>query len=239
MKAEKKITGFVRTREMKNTLIPHSFTSIVDTSIKKPKILISPTALDKMKAYIELSSIEISWLGLVFKQGSNFLIKDVFLVEQENSVTTTEMSENGLATLGEKLLGQSNGMDLYNALRFWGHSHVYMGTEPSGQDNDQLNDFMHNLTSPDSFFLRGIGNKQGRLQFTIFLHGGLITIKDVPWEMYRENNDVLTEEIRLEIQEKVTEVSFPIYKNGFYYNGTYYKDTAKENKKNKSFNKSV
>lgn len=228
-KKPKKIAK-AKTRFSGKNLNPHSFDPIVNTSLQEPKIFITPLAHQKMEAYIKLSPIEISWLGTVSQIGIDFLIEDVFLPKQENSAASTEMSEEGLVDIAEELLKQENGVELCNMLRFWGHSHVSMNTGPSGQDEKQLRLLMRDIKGNDSFFIRAIGNKKGKLQFTIFLYGGLISIDDIAWEIYLERDDTLIETIKAEIEEKVEEEVFVApyfrkkdYQNlGYWEDGTYY-----------------
>jgi hypothetical protein len=223
-KKNKKIGIVQQIRSSGKNLNPHTFEPIVDTALMAPKIYITPLACQKMESYIKLSPVEISWLGTVSRIGGDFLIEDVFLPLQENSAASTEMSEEGLAKLGEELLDMEDGMEIWNRLRFWGHSHVRMDAGPSRQDDRQLESFMKDMQEDDSFFIRAIGNKKGKLQFTVFLYGGLISIDDVSWEMYWERDESLVDKIKLEIEEKVTE-SVPVHygnKYGKWIGGTYY-----------------
>jgi hypothetical protein len=181
---------------------PHGFRTEFLFPVHEPLILITPHAMAQMTAYVEIARDEIGWLGTVRRDGDIFLIDKIFLVEQRVTGTTTELSPDGLIKLSETLLNQGQeGLDDYNALRFWGHSHVHMDTNPSGKDDQTMQSFR---TEGVDWFVRGIANKRGRLEFTIELFDLDTTIVDVPWRVAT----LVSEEIKVratqEIKEKVT-----------------------------------
>ena len=55
------------------------------------------------------------------------------------------------------------------------------------------------------FFIRGIVNKKGRMEFTIFIYNYGIIIKDPAWSLLQQPRESLAEEIQAEFDEKVTE----------------------------------
>jgi hypothetical protein len=109
----------------------------------------------------------------------NFYIDEIFVPEQEVTGVETDPTDEGqfkvmneLAEMGEE------GMKKIERLRFWGHSHVYMGTSPSGTDeNTPLN--YERLGLP--WFIRGIFNKHGRAEFTVYLFEEGHRFVDAPW----------------------------------------------------------
>ena len=129
-------------------------------SIKKPIVRISTHALVKMKQYVDQSSEEIGWIGIVDSithEGIiHYLITDVMLVPQDVSSATTDLCEKGLSELGTTLL-QEGKMELFNKVRMWGHSHVNMAVFASGTDDKTFEDFYAN----SDFFIRVICNKKG------------------------------------------------------------------------------
>lgn len=180
----------------------HTFDPKVIVKAKIPDIFISLIALTKMWSYIDIESREIGWLGTVERNEDSYIIKDVFLFNQEVSATTTEIQEDGLASFTVETMKQHSreeGMKIMNSLRFWGHSHVTMGTSPSGQDETQLDNFMKDC----DWFIRGIGNKHGRLEFTIYDNLQGIVFKDVPWTEEMVAYPDIRESIRAEIEQKV------------------------------------
>jgi hypothetical protein len=149
-------------------------------SPNSPKILISDHAYRRMCLIVEMAPKEVGWLGTVERMPSgNFYIDEIFVPEQEVTGSETDPTDEGqfkvmneLAEMGEE------GMKKIERLRFWGHSHVYMGTSPSGTDeNTPLN--YQRLGLP--WFIRGIFNKLGRAEFTIYLFEEEYRLIDAPW----------------------------------------------------------
>ena len=106
-----------------------------------PRIDVSYMAQMKMDMYVEIAQKEVGWYGLVERTGeSTFYIHDVYMIEQEVNAATTEIDPMGLAKL-KTTLWKSGIINAENqskiGLYLWGHSHVNMGTGPSGQDNSQ------------------------------------------------------------------------------------------------------
>lgn len=145
---------------------------------KMPKVSIAHEALVKMYEYVKQCSDEIGWLGTVVEKDGGYLIEDTFLFEQEVHATTTEIKPEGLQKFAEELLAQPNGMETWNNMRMWGHSHVNMGTTPSGQDDSQMVEF-ENIGH--DFFIRLIANKKGSLRIDFFNYKLGITYLDMPW----------------------------------------------------------
>ena len=136
-----------------------------------PTIFITSDALAKMSLYIGGCTDEIGWFGFVRDLGKRqYIIDDVILFEQQVHSTTTEITEAMLSRFAEELLTFDNGVDLWNGLKMWGHSHVNMGVSPSGQDDSQMEFFSK---SQHDFFIRIIGNKSGdmRLDFYDYING--------------------------------------------------------------------
>lgn len=132
-----------------------------------PKVYIYDEALNKMNEYIDQSKLEIGWLGCAKRVENNFLITDVFLFKQEVHATTTEITTEGLSEFAMELMqnDEDNGLEIWNNLRVWGHSHVDMSTSPSMQDEKQIDVFMEN---DNDFFIRLIGNKKGELRVDVY-----------------------------------------------------------------------
>ena len=132
-----------------------------------PKVYIYNEALCKMNEYINQSKLEIGWLGCAKRHGNNYVITDVFLFKQEVHSATTEITTEGLSEFAMELMkhDEENGIEIWNNLRVWGHSHVNMATSPSGQDEKQIDVFMEN---DNDFFIRLIGNKHGSLRIDVY-----------------------------------------------------------------------
>lgn len=179
---------------------PHVFRQKIYPIDRAPQVFVSLDAYRRMGLFVDLAPQEISWLGTVLELSSgDFLIDEVFLFPQEVTEVSTEMTGKGIAEVTIQLLSRPDGIDVVNNLRFWGHSHVYMPTDPSQQDEDE----MQTLRNPDCpWFIRGIFNKDGRAEFTVFLYDRGIKIVDAAWTIVDTLSDDLRREIELEIKEK-------------------------------------
>lgn len=208
--------------------------------INKPILYISNTAYLKMQEYIKQSDKEIGWLGGCTRQDNDYYLYDVYLFNQEVNHTTCEITEEGLNNFAMELMKQKNGIEIWNSLSFWGHSHVNMGTSPSAQDDSQLQFFLKNMS--EGFFIRYIGNKKNEINIKIVdldknvIITGIDTkivmkqeeidkintlesqIKELEKQISQIKScpDVLKLNIKNEIKEKVKEIKYkyPVYKYG-------------------------
>lgn len=161
----------------------HMFSPKVEMLKRTPKVLITPEAFKRMSLYVELGSKEVGWLGTAERTaGGDFLITNTFLLDQEVTPTETELSVDGINALAMQLVEQGDaGMKALNELKFWGHSHVRMGTSPSGTDERTMERFGR---EGHPWYIRGIFNKRGRAEFTIYLFEEGLRINDAPWAVF-------------------------------------------------------
>lgn len=148
---------------------------------KRPHISIDTDALTKMKLYVDECADEIGWLGTAYKDEENNIIfvEDVYLFDQEVHATTTEITPEGLSEFAEELLsGGQEGIDTWNNLKVWGHSHVNMGVSPSSQDDSQMETFKE---GGHDWFIRIIANKKGDLKVDLYNYSEGIIYLDLPW----------------------------------------------------------
>lgn len=183
--------------------VPHDFTPKVELVAGLPRVLVSREAYEDMFLLVEEVDKEVGWLGAVRRIGRDFLIEEVFLFDQEVHATTCEITPDGLAEMAQELISsRPDGMDICNRLWFWGHSHVNMGTSPSGQDETQLRELASNA---GEVFIRGILNKSGRMEFTIALVSLGVMIRDTAWELYEPADEARRQRWQREIAAKVRE----------------------------------
>lgn len=144
-----------------------------------PQVAIMQLALDKMKLYVDECSDEIGWMGTARRENNFILIDDVFLFAQEVHSTTTEITPDGLSEFATDLLEMGDaGMDIWNNLKMWGHSHVNMGITPSHQDDKQMETFKE---GGHDWFIRLIANKKGELKLDLYDYQNGIIFTDLPW----------------------------------------------------------
>ena len=153
-----------------------------------PIIYVNIDAIGKMKEYVDGCSDEIGWLGEVIKdEVGNYIIKDVHLFKQQVHSTTCEITTEGLTEFANEILMQPSGMDKWNDIKCWFHSHVNMGVTPSGQDNLQMNVFKD---CGHDFFIRGIANKKGEMEFTLYNYTDGLIYKNVRWAIFYNNTEI-------------------------------------------------
>lgn len=179
---ESEVTPRLISSPQEGPLKPHFAHSRAELIFKPsaPTVYITPDAYKRICLYVELAPQEVGWLGTVSKRpDGNFIIDEVFLVEQEVTAVETELSVDGCAKLVVELLeGGEPGLERANKLQFWGHSHVRMGTTPSGTDEQTMRRF---ADEGHEFYVRGIFNKLGRGTFDVYYFNKGYRILDVPW----------------------------------------------------------
>ena len=164
-------------------------------------ILVLPTARFKMETYCDLSEGEIGWLGLVSREGNNFLIEDTFLLKQEVHAATTELNPQAILDLWNELSEEDQ-----QKLKIWGHSHVNMEPSPSGQDNSQMDYFK----DTNDWFVRLITNKKRKYHIDIYdyKNGVKVHFDESDLKTYSPDNAEIEKAIAEEIKEKVTEKKY-------------------------------
>ncbi|CAN5511659.1 hypothetical protein BH11CYA1_BH11CYA1_27210 [soil metagenome] len=162
---------------------PHSFHPRAELLAKSPRVLITPDAYKNMSLYVEIASKEVGWLGTAtLLPSGDILIDETYLLEQEVTSTETELSVEGQNKLVMDLVSQCDaGIDQTNRLRFWGHSHVRMGTSASGTDESTMVRFGRDGIP---WYVRGIFNKLGRAEFTVYFYDLGYRIHDAPWAVW-------------------------------------------------------
>lgn len=208
--------GFARFGEKAKRFAPHDFSTKVEMASALPRVFLSRLAYNKMWHYVDIADKEVGWLGAVREEGRDFLIEDVFLLKQQVSASETELSTQGLAEFGQELLSQENGAELCDRIRFWGHSHVNGTTSPSVQDERQM-DALRDSGFP--YFIRGILNKSGKMEFTIVFYETGVKIVDAEWQLAEEADDALRAGIEAEFKEKVTSHTYAYYPHSEYFTG--------------------
>lgn len=144
-----------------------------------PTVYYSPKAWVKIQLAIQECANEVGWLGTVATLPNGYLIEDIYVPKQTVSATETDIDEDAMADLAMQLMDQ--GIDP-STLIYWGHSHVNMGVTPSGQDEDQLAEFLQHCP----LFIRGIYNKKGAAKVDIFDANTGLIYQSVPRTVHYE-----------------------------------------------------
>lgn len=95
----------------------------------RAKLIFKPEAFAKMQLLIMKCSGEVGWHGLVERSENTFTITDILVYPQQvtGATITTDQPEY------EKW-NMEIPLEQFSKMRFHGHSHVNMGTTPSGVD---------------------------------------------------------------------------------------------------------
>ncbi|MBQ8043960.1 MAG: hypothetical protein IJ272_07430, partial [Clostridia bacterium] len=160
-------TKYINNTKITNNNIYFSTTlpkTLDTTNIARPTLYISALAYAKMMLYVRDTHTEIAWHGTVERntEKNYYYIKDVFLYPQKLAATTVQTDQTKYNNWLENLDDNT-----YNNLRFQGHSHVNMGTTPSGTDMQYYNDMLQVLPKND-FYIFAILNKSGDATFYIY-----------------------------------------------------------------------
>lgn len=161
---------------------------------QKPTVFISTTAYLKMMLYVRDTDVEIAWHGTVERnQEQNwYLIKDVFLYPQIISAVTVNTDQEEY----QNWLQNIEDDNVFNSIRFQGHSHVNMSTRPSGTDISMYNDFLQVLPRND-FYIFMILNKRG--EFTLMIY-------DLAKNLIYENDDIDVKILSADSQDILTAI---------------------------------
>jgi hypothetical protein len=201
----------------------------LEENIKKPIIYFSTDAWLKMNSLVQSSDKELAWQATVdkrkFKDREDtddffYYIDQVFVYPQEVTPTFVATDEVEYAEWSLKLSDE-----VFNKLRFQGHSHVNMATSPSGTDQNTYQNFLDQLEE-DDFYIFMILNKRG--EFTIFVYD---FEQNIIFETKDCKVDVLTrtgslnrwlEENKKQIKTKApTYPTTPSWNNGDWYDRVY------------------
>ncbi len=176
-------------------------------------ILLTPEVYKKFYYIVEAAPAEFGWLGEVEREGMNFTITEVYLLDQTVSGTTVDLNsvpdDNPIGELFFELI-EKHGAEKANRVRAWIHSHAYMGVFPSGtyqqpqsiHDRGDLQQMFQFGSNGSDYFIMGIANKKGSLRFEVFFYDDGIRVMDVPWRIIGDEDKELQEQIEKEVAAK-------------------------------------
>ena len=231
LKSQKSLSGRIDFSEDLNKLL--------DLKAERRTVAFTLEALTKIRKYVDGTSKEIGWHGVVEhnRDTGTYLIKDVMLYPQIVTGATVQ-TDDGLYT--KWLMEQTD--EVFEKLRFQGHSHVRMGTSPSGVDLNYYQSILETLED-DEFYIFMITNKQGTI--TIWIHelfnNTIFETSDIDVKIIDSKGQDLDAKLKEETKKYVTEITTTVvdkgFRTGFQYNS--YEDYMTQPKnKNKNKNKS-
>ena len=105
--------------------------------VKEPRskftaLYIEPLCMKKINYYTQAADGEVSGLGTLVKdEQGRFIVKEVFLLEQECTAADTDIKPEAISKLMVDMMRDNKDP---SQLKFWWHSHVNMGVFWSGTD---------------------------------------------------------------------------------------------------------
>lgn len=164
-------------------------------------VWITEMAYQKILTLITAFSDEVGWHGTVSRLGEcEFIIEDIFVYPQEvtGSTVNTNQAEYSawLYSLDE---------DIFSNIRMQGHSHVNMGTTPSGVDNNHRQQILDQLES-DMFYIFMIWNKRLEIHTLIYdmVQNIMYENKDIDVQlMCSEDVETFLTDAREKVQKKL------------------------------------
>lgn len=145
-----------------------SYTKILTTVNRKATLYFTEVAWSKMWALIREFSTEVGWHG-VAKRGDDpekdeYYIIDILPPYPQTVTGATVNTDQQKYTMW---LYSDENDEVFNDIRFHGHSHVNMGTTPSGVDTTHWDGILEQLTD-DMFYIFAIWNKRGDKTIKIY-----------------------------------------------------------------------
>ena len=157
--------------EFKNSLLGVRFDSNditykANTKLKeqrKIKVFFRPEAYCKMTTLIKSCDKEIAWHGTVDRLATgDYCITEIMMYPQEITGATVTSNDDKYPIW---LMKQPD--EVFNKMRFQGHSHVNFGATPSGVDTTLYNNMLQTL-SDDDFYIFFIMNKKAEYWIQIY-----------------------------------------------------------------------
>lgn len=135
-------------------------------STMNPSVQIDERVFQKIMYWCrKAGNYEVSGLGnVVYDQKNNvFLVNEVYLLEQENTGTTTDINEEAIGKLMfEHHKAQKAGLE--GELRFWWHSHANMNVFWSGTDIDTIKQL-----GREGWFLSTVFNNKEEMRSAFYM----------------------------------------------------------------------
>lgn len=129
----------------------------------KARVLFKKKAWEKMSTLVREFSSEVAWHGTVERVDDyNFEITDIVVYPQ----TVTGVTVNTDQEAYEMWLMQQPD-EIFNKIRFQGHSHVNMGVTPSGTDEENMKKLVQQLGDED-YYIFIVINKRHEVNTRIY-----------------------------------------------------------------------
>jgi hypothetical protein len=162
-----------------------------------PRILILPEARRKLDLYINLAEGEIGGLGTVRKSGKDFIVEDVYLLEQKANAANVNIDMAVVAKFHYQMMKKGFSND---AMKFFWHSHADFEVFWSKTDDTMIDLFR-------DWMISVVGNKKGEWRTRIDISDPICcTVHNLPFDVYLGEVEGLHQEIETEIAAKVQKI---------------------------------
>lgn len=142
------------------------FTKTIGHVDRKAIVFFSEKAYLKMISLIRDFNDEVAWHGTAFRSGDDtkdwYYIDDILVYPQTVTGSTVNTDQEKYQTW---LMSHED--DVFNNIRFQGHSHVNMGVTPSGVDTTHQEQLLEQLED-DMFYIFMIWNKRSDVYSKIY-----------------------------------------------------------------------
>ena len=169
-----------------------SYTKVLSYINRKATLYFTEVAWNKMQALLREYSTEVGWHGLA-KRGEDetkdeYVIYDILEPYPQyvtGATVTTDQKEYDQWLYSEELDA------VFNDIRFHGHSHVNMPTNPSSVDTNHWDGIIEQLEG-DMFYIFAIWNKKGDKTVKIydFAKNILFDTTDIDVKLIAEENGI-------------------------------------------------
>lgn len=182
----------------------------------KCTVTFTPDAYLKMQALTRQCSTEIAAHGVVEKlDAQRYLIKDILVYPQKVTAATVAATDD----YGPWLMELPD--DTFNHLRFQWHSHVNMGTSPSGVDDNWYETLLKDV---EDFYIFMITNKRNEHFINVYdvTENLIYETSDITVTVVSEDNCNIFDWAQSQMKEHLEEPARPTnvygYRGGYSYN---------------------
>lgn len=183
----------------------------------------APMAFAKMMSLVYTFDSEVAWHGTATRTEDGYYIHDIMVYPQTVTGSTVNTDQEEYQTWLMEL-----DDDVFNRTRMQGHSHVNMGTSPSGVDTTHQEAIIDQLGAED-FYIFMIWNKKMERTIRIFDMAKNAMYEDDDVSIYIGDND-------FDMKEFLDEAESNVVKKTYTY-GSYKKTESKSTAKDKSKSK--
>lgn len=207
-----------------------TFTKTFGSINRKATVYFTEIAWLKMQTLVREFDKEVAWHGVATRgddpEKDEYIISDILVYPQEvtGATVTTDQQKYQMW-----LMSQED--EVFNNIRFQGHSHVNMGVTPSGVDTTLYDGILEQLED-DMFYIFMIWNKRKEKTVKIYdmKKNVLFETADVTVEILEDDSGI--EKWLKEAKELVKDRPVAAVKTGYNYGNSWYQShntTAKSN----------